>query len=90
MKFRHVVRFTRSCYLTVDYHVYRMPRAHFSHFSFITEVDYSLVLILPRFALSKLRSERCMILLSHKCSMVVEKILNTLIRQSFSSSNREN
>ena len=37
MKFRHLVRFTRSCYLTVDYDVYRMSRAHFSHFSFTTE-----------------------------------------------------
>ena len=57
MKFRHQVRFTRSCYLTVDYDVYWMFRAHFSHFmiSFITEMDSTLVLILilPRFALSK-------------------------------------
>ena len=28
--------------------------------------------------------------LSHKCSIVVIKVLNTLIRQSFSSLNREN
>ena len=44
MKFRHLVSFTQSCYLTVDYDVYRMSRAHFSHFSFTTEMDSSLVL----------------------------------------------
>ena len=29
-------------------------------------------------------------ILSHKCSIAVVKVLNSLIRQSFSSSNREN
>ena len=54
MKLGHLVRFIRSGFLTVDYHVYRVSRAHFSHFSFITEMDSSLVLILPLFVLSKL------------------------------------
>ena len=43
MKFRHLVSFTHICYLTVDYDVYRMPRALFSHFSLTTEMDSSLV-----------------------------------------------
>ena len=57
MKFGHLVRFTRSCYLTVNYDVYRVSRAHFcfiTDFSFITEMDSSLVLISPLFVLSKL------------------------------------
>ena len=33
MKFRHLVSFTHTD-LTVDFDVYRMSRAHFSHFSF--------------------------------------------------------
>ena len=45
MKFRHLVRFTRSRYLKVDYDVYRMSTCiHFSHLSFTTEMDSSLVL----------------------------------------------
>ena len=70
MKFRHQVRFTRSCYLTVNYDVYWMFRAHFSHFmiNFITEIT--------RFCLSKLDLKRCMVLISHKWSIVVVKILN--------------
>ena len=45
MKFHHLVRFTRSRYFTVDYNVYRMSACiHFSHFSFTTEMDSSLVL----------------------------------------------
>ena len=45
MKFRHLVRFTRSRYFTVDYDVYRMSTCiHSSHFSFTTEMDSSLVL----------------------------------------------
>ena len=44
MKCRHLVSFTQSCYLTVDYDVYRMSHAHFSHFSLTTEMDYSVVL----------------------------------------------
>ena len=44
MKCRHLVSFTQSCYLTVDYDVYRMSYAHFSHFSLTTEMDYWLVL----------------------------------------------
>ena len=43
MKFRHLVSFTHICYLTVDYDVYRMSRALFSHFSLTTEMDSSLV-----------------------------------------------
>ena len=43
MKFRHLVSFTHICYLMVDYDVYRMCRAHFSHFSLTTEMDSSLV-----------------------------------------------
>ena len=79
MKFRHHVRFTRSCCLTVDYDVSWMFRAHFSHFmiNFITEINSTPVLILPNFALSKLSLECCMILISHKCSIVVVKVLNT-------------
>ena len=30
-----------ACYLTVDYDVCRMVRAHFSHFSLTTEMDES-------------------------------------------------
>ena len=40
MKFRHLVSFTHIYYLTVDYGV---SRAHFSHFSLLTEMDCSLV-----------------------------------------------
>ena len=43
MKFRDLVSFTHICYLTVDYDVYRMSRAHFSHFTLTTERDSSLV-----------------------------------------------
>ena len=42
MKFRHLVSFTHICYLTVDFDVYRMSRAHFSHFSLTNEMDSSL------------------------------------------------
>ena len=45
MKFRHLVRFARSRYFTVDYDVYRMSTCiHFSHFSSTTEMDSLLVL----------------------------------------------
>ena len=45
MKFRHLVRFTRSRYFEVDYDVYRMSTCiHFSHLSFTTEMDSSLLL----------------------------------------------
>ena len=54
MRIGHLVRFIRSRFLTVDYDVYRVSRAHFSHFSFITEMDYSLVLMIPLFVLNKL------------------------------------
>ena len=37
----------------VDDDVYRVSHAHLSHFSFITGMDSSLVLILPLFVLSK-------------------------------------
>ena len=63
--------------------------AYFSHFmiSFIIKMDSTLVLvlILPCFALSKLSLGRRMLLVSHKCSIVVVKVLSTLIRQRFSS-----
>ena len=45
MKFRHLVSFTHICYLTVDYDMYRMSHAHFSHFSLTTEMDFSLALV---------------------------------------------
>ena len=63
MKFRHVVHFTQSCYLTVACDVYQM--FHAQHFSFITKTDSSLAMILPPFAWSKLSSEVCMIWISH-------------------------
>ena len=50
-----------------------------------TELASLLVLILFRFALLKLSPERCMVLISQKCSIIVVKVLNTLSRQSFSS-----
>ena len=43
MKFRHLVSFTHICYLMVNYDVYRMSRAHCSHFSLTTEVVSLLV-----------------------------------------------
>ena len=43
MKFRHLVSYTHIRYLTIDYDVYRMSHAHFSHFSSTTEMDSSLV-----------------------------------------------
>ena len=39
MKFRHLVSFTHICYLTVDYDVYPMSRAHFSHFRTLNDFD---------------------------------------------------
>lgn len=50
--------------------MYRKFRVHFSHNTLITKIDFSKVLILPRFALSKLSSERSMILISSKCSVL--------------------
>ena len=46
MKFHHLVRFTRSRYLTVDYYnVHWMSMCiHFSRFSFTSEMDSLLVL----------------------------------------------
>ena len=41
MKFRPLVSFTHIWYLTVDYDVYRMSRAYFSHFSLTTEMEFS-------------------------------------------------
>ena len=43
MKFRHLVSFTHISYLMVDYDVYRMSHAHFSHFSLTTEMNSSVV-----------------------------------------------
>ena len=51
----------------------------------------ALVVILPRFALLKLSLERCMILTSHKNSIVVVKVLNTFNNlPKFQLVNREN
>ena len=69
-----------------------MSRAFFSHFSLTTEMDSSLVPVSFRTlydfdfneAIDVYDSMTFMIL-SHKCSIVVVKVLNTLIRQSFSS-----
>ena len=43
MKFRDLVSFKHICYLTVDYDMYRMSRAHFSHSTLTTEMASSLV-----------------------------------------------
>ena len=46
MKFCHLISFTHIlCNLTVDFDVYRMSRAHLSHFSLTTEIDSLLVLV---------------------------------------------
>ena len=42
MKFRHLVSFTHICYLTVDYDVYQMSGADFSHFSLTTFVAFKI------------------------------------------------
>ena len=44
MKFCHLVSFTRMYYLTVNYDMYWVSRAHFSQFSLTTEMDSSLAL----------------------------------------------
>ena len=84
MKFRHLVSFTHICYLTVNYDVYRMSRAHLSHFSLTTEMDSSLVLVSFRtlyvFDLNEVidvYDSMTFMILSHKCSVVVVKVLNT-------------
>ena len=38
MKFRDLVSLKHMCYLTVDYDMYRMSRAHFSHSTSTTEM----------------------------------------------------
>ena len=43
MKFRDLVSCKHMCYLTVDYDMYRMSRAHFSHSTLTTEMASSLV-----------------------------------------------
>ena len=43
MKFRDLVSSKHICYLTVDYDMYRMSRAHFSHSTLTTEMASSLV-----------------------------------------------
>ena len=45
MKFRDLVSSKHICYLTVDYDMYRMSRAHFSHSTLTTEMASSLVLV---------------------------------------------
>ena len=88
MKFRDLVSSKHICYLMVDYDIdmYRMSRAHFSHSTLTTEMASSLVPVNFR----TLYDLNFMILftfmiLAHKCSIVDVKVLNTLIRQSFSS-----
>ena len=43
MKFRDLVSSKHMCYLTVDYEMYRMSRAYFSHSTLTTEMASSLV-----------------------------------------------
>ena len=43
MKFRDLVSSKHICYWTVDYDMYRMSRAHFSHSTLPTEMASSLV-----------------------------------------------
>ena len=43
MKFRDLVSSKHICYLTVDYDMYRISRAHFSHSTLKTEMASSLV-----------------------------------------------
>ena len=43
MKFRDLVSSKRICYLTVDYDMYRMSRAHLSHSTLTTEMASWLV-----------------------------------------------
>ena len=66
MKLRHVVSFS---------HVYRMPCAH------SREVDDPLLAHFSHFSLTTEMKLLTFMILSHKCSIVVVKVLNTLIRQ---------
>ena len=43
MKFRDLVSSKHICYLTVDYDMYRISRAHFSHSTLTTEMASLLV-----------------------------------------------
>ena len=43
MKFRDLVSSKHTCYLTVDYDMYQMSRAHFSHSTSTNEMVSSLV-----------------------------------------------
>ena len=43
MKFHDLVSSKHICYLTVDYDMHRMSRAHFSHSTLTTEMASSLV-----------------------------------------------
>ena len=75
MEFRHLVSFTHICYLTVSYDVslqlqFRLFR---SKLSFRTLYDFDFNEAIDVYDLS------------YKCSIVVVKVLNTLIRQSFTS-----
>ena len=88
MKFRDLVSSKHMCYLAVDYDMYRMSRAHFSHSTLTTEMA-SLVPVnfrtLYDFNLNEAMILFTFMILAHKCSIVDVKVLNTLIRQSFSS-----
>ena len=45
MKFRDLVSSKHICYLTVDYEMYQMSRAHFSHSTSTTDLVSSLLLV---------------------------------------------
>ena len=47
MKFRDLVSSKHICYLTVDYDMYRMSRAHFSHSTSTTEMASGLTAEYP-------------------------------------------
>ena len=70
MKFRHLVSFTRICYLTVGYDVSLQLQFRFFRSKLSFRTLYEVIDVYD---------------LSHKCSIVVVKVLNTLIRQSFTS-----
>ena len=74
--------------------MYRMSRAHFSHPTLTTEMASSLVPVNFRTLYDFNLNEAIdvydsiyvnFMILAHKCSIVDVKVLNTLIRQSFSS-----
>ena len=93
MKFRDLVSSKHICYLTVDYDMYQMSRAHFSHSTSTTEMVSSLVpenfrTLYDSFNVNEAITFMILftfMISAHKCSIVDVKLLNTLIRQSFSS-----